>query len=163
MFVDSFLGEILTPAVVAYRPTLHFFLHVFHHSRVFCLVHLVIFTFLQTLEMFLDGPEPPESFLTAVTDVLDVVVDGDALPPVFPGVHHLPPAVIARLTPPGAVLTAGWSARRSAELGLEPLGVAALDVRPLGEEVRHQSEELLLAVRAAPPLPLAVLRHQVGQ
>ena len=83
MFVDSFLGEILTPAVVADRPTFHFFLHVFHHSRVLSLVHLVIFTFLQTLEMFLDGSEPPEAFLAAVTDVLDIVVDGDTLPPVL--------------------------------------------------------------------------------
>ena len=81
MFVDSFLGEIFTPTVVAYRPTFHFFLHIFHHSRVFSLVHLVVFTFLQRLEMFLDGSEPPETFLTAVADVLDVVVDGDTLSP----------------------------------------------------------------------------------
>ena len=69
MFVDSFLGEILTPAVVADRPTFHFFLHIFHHSRVFRLVLNVIFTFLQRLEMFLNGSKPPEAFLTAVTDI----------------------------------------------------------------------------------------------
>ena len=163
MFVDSFLGEILTPAVVANRPTLHFFLHVFHHSRVFCLVHLIIFTFLQTLEMFLDGSEPPESFLTSVTDVLDVVVDGDTLPAMFPGVQDLPPAVLASLAPAGAVLTPGWSARRSDYPGLEPPGVTALNVRPLCDGVRHQSEELLLAVGALPPLALPVFAHQVGQ
>ena len=69
MFVDSFLGEILTAAVVADRPTFHFFLHIFHHSRVFRLVLHVIFTFLQRLEMFLNGSKPPEAFLTAVTDI----------------------------------------------------------------------------------------------
>ena len=83
MFVDPFLGEILTAAVVADCPTFHFFLHVFHHSRVLSLVHLVILTFLQTLEMFLDCSEPPEAFLAAVTDVLDIVVDGDTLSPVL--------------------------------------------------------------------------------
>ena len=79
--MDSFLGEIFTATVVAYRPTFHFFLHIFHHIRVFSLVHLVVFTFLHRLEMFLDGSKPPETFLAAVTDVLDVFVDGDTLSP----------------------------------------------------------------------------------
>ena len=126
MFVDSFLGEILTPAVVADRPTFHFFLHIFHHSRVFSLVLLVIFTFLQRLEMFLDGSEPPEAFLTAVTDVFDIVIDGDTLSSVFPSINNLPTAVFASLASPGAIFTACGPAGWSTEPGLEVGGATSL-------------------------------------
>ena len=139
MFVDSFLGEIFTSTVVAYRPTFHFFLHIFHHSRVFSLVLLVIFTFLQRLEMFLDGSEPPETFLTAVTDVFDIVIDGDALSSVFPSINNFPTAVFASLASPGAIFAACWSPGRPADPRLELPGAASLYVRPLGYVVRHQS------------------------
>ena len=41
--------------------------------------------------------------------------------------------------------------------------MTSLDVRPLGEEMRHQCEELLLAVRTFPPLPLPVFSEEVRQ
>ena len=161
MFVDSFLGEILTPAVVADRPTFHFFLHIFHHSRVFSLVFLVIFTFFKTLEMFLDGSEPPEAFRTAVTDVFNIVIDGDTLSSVFPSINNLPTAVFASLASPGPIFTACWSSGWSTEPGLELAGVASVNVRPLSDEVRHQSQVFLLAVRTFPPGSLTVLSQQV--
>ena len=116
MLVNSFLSEIITAAVVADCPALHLALHVLHDVTVLRLVLAVALALFGRLEMFLDGPEPPESFLTSVADVLDVSVDGNALSPVFPGVQHFPPAVLADLATAGAVLTAARSAGRSGHL-----------------------------------------------